>query len=189
VTYSIANNVNWLYKNHNFKFGAEFKQHQYDSDLPEEQATEFEKFDSFTQLLTGNATEADTQYGITAKQFRFRDLGFYMTDTWKLSRRLTLNAGLRYELFMWPTEKNGYIGNFDLEPFQNPVLHPVRRQQRTLRQSDTGLHRSEQRRDDRARSCRWSRRDHAACRQQAHAQRSGPEQLCTKGRPCICDQR
>lgn len=118
VTYSIADNVNWIFKNHNFKFGAEFKQHQYDSDLPEEQATEFEKFDSFTQLLTGNATEADTQYGITAKQFRFRDLGFYLTDNWKLNRKLTINAGLRYELFMWPTEKNGYIGNFDLEPYQ-----------------------------------------------------------------------
>lgn len=119
VTYSIADNVNWLYKSHNFKFGAEFKQHQYDSDLPEEQATEFEKFDSFTQLLTGNATEADTQYGITAKQFRFRDLGFYLTDTWKINQKLTVNAGLRYELFMWPTEKNGYIGNFDLEPYQS----------------------------------------------------------------------
>lgn len=117
VTYSIGNNVNWLFKNHNFKFGGEFKSHQYDSDLPEEQATEFEKFDSFTQLLTGNATEADTQYGITAKQFRFKDLGFYFTDDWKVNRKLTLNVGLRYELFMWPTEKNGFIGNFDLEPY------------------------------------------------------------------------
>lgn len=117
ITYSIANNVNWIFKDHNFKFGGEFKSHQYDSDLPEEQATEFEKFDSFTQLLTGNATEADTQYGITAKEFRFKDLGFYISDTWKISRKLTMNLGLRYELFMWPTEKNGYIGNFDYEPY------------------------------------------------------------------------
>jgi hypothetical protein len=117
VTYSIGDNVNWLYKNHNIKFGGEFKSHAYDSDLPEEQATEFEKFDSFTQLLSGNATEADTQYGITAKQFRFRDLGFYITDDWKINRKLTVNVGLRYELFMWPTEKNGFIGNFDLEPY------------------------------------------------------------------------
>ncbi|HSI89185.1 MAG TPA: TonB-dependent receptor [Pyrinomonadaceae bacterium] len=119
VTYSIADNVNWIFKSHNFKFGAEYKSHAYDSDLPEEQATEFEKFDSFTQLLTGNATEADTQYGITAKEFRFRDVGFYLTDDWKVNRKLTINAGLRYELFMWPTEKNGFIGNFDLEPYQS----------------------------------------------------------------------
>jgi len=117
VTLSIADNVSWNYKNLGLKFGGEFKSHQYDSDLPEEQATEFEKFDSFTQLLTGNATEADTQYGITFKQFRFKDVGLYLAGDWKINRKLTMNAGLRYELFMWPTEKNGFIGNFDLEPW------------------------------------------------------------------------
>ncbi len=117
ITYSIADNVNWIFRNHNFKFGGEFKRHQFDTNLPEEQATEFEKFDSFTQLLTGNATEADTQYGVTDKSFRFTDLGFYITDSWKINSKLTLNLGLRYELFMYPSEKNGRIGNFDLEPF------------------------------------------------------------------------
>lgn len=117
VTYSIGDNVTWTKGNHSFKFGGEYKRHQYDTSLPEEQATEFEKFDSFTQLLTGNATEADTQYGITEKSFQFRDYGFYVADSWKLNRKLSLNLGLRYELFMWPEEKNGRIGNFDLAPF------------------------------------------------------------------------
>ncbi len=117
TTYSIGDNANWMFGNHNIKFGAEFKSHQFQTNLPEEQATEFEKFDSFTQLLTGNATEADTQYGITDKDFRFRDYGFYITDDWKIGRKLTVNVGMRYELFMWPTEKNGRIGNFDLEPY------------------------------------------------------------------------
>lgn len=117
TTFSFGDNVNWIIGKHNIKFGAEYKRHQYQTNLPEEQATEFEKFDSFTQLLTGNATEADTQYGITDKDFRFQDYGFYITDDFKLSRKLSLNLGLRYELFMWPTEKNGRIGNFDLEPF------------------------------------------------------------------------
>ncbi|MGD9629489.1 MAG: TonB-dependent receptor [Pyrinomonadaceae bacterium] len=117
ITYSIGDNVNWTYGNHSIKFGGEYKRHQFDTNLPEEQATEFEKFDSFTQLLTGNATEADTQYGITNKSFRFQDYGLYVTDNWKVNRKLSLNLGLRYELFMWPTEKEGRIGNFDLEPF------------------------------------------------------------------------
>ncbi len=118
VTFSIGDNVNYIRGNHNIKFGGEYKRHSYDTNLPEEQATEFEKFDSFTQLLTGNATEADTQFGITDKSFRFQDYGFYLTDDWKINRKLSLNLGLRYELFMYPTEKNGRIGNFDLEPFQ-----------------------------------------------------------------------
>ncbi len=117
VTYSIGDNVTWTKGSFTLKFGGEYKSHQYDSDLPEEQATEFEKFDSFTQLLTGNATEADTQYGITFKEFRFQDVGLYLATDWKVNRKLTMNFGLRYELFMWPTEKNGYMGNFDLEPW------------------------------------------------------------------------
>ncbi|MBP6211668.1 MAG: TonB-dependent receptor, partial [Pyrinomonadaceae bacterium] len=118
VTYSIGDNASWTTGSHSIKFGGEFKSHQYDTNLPEEQATEFEKFDSFTQFLTGNATEADTQYGITDKSFRFKDFGFYVADDWKITRKLNLNLGLRYELFMWPTEKNGRIGNFDLEPYK-----------------------------------------------------------------------
>lgn len=118
TTYSIGDNVAMTWGNHNLKFGGEYKHHSYDTSLPEEQATEFEKFDSFTQLLTGNATEADTQYGITEKSFRFRDYGFYIADSWKVNRKLTLDLGLRYELFMWPEERGGRIGNFDLAAFE-----------------------------------------------------------------------
>src|SRR5687767_15715670 len=116
-TFSFANNVTWIRGNHTFRFGGDFKRHRYDSSLPEEQATEFEKFDSITQLLTGNATEADTQFGITEKSFRFRDYAGYIADDWKVSKKLTLNLGLRYELFMWPEEKDGRIGNFDFASF------------------------------------------------------------------------
>ncbi len=116
-TFSIGNNVTWIKNNHTFRFGGDFKRHQYDSSLPEEQATEFEKFDSITQLLTGNATEADTQFGITEKSFRFRDYSGFIADDWKVSNKLTLNLGLRYELFMWPEEKQGRIGNFDFSAF------------------------------------------------------------------------
>ena len=117
-TFSLGDNVTWLKDKHTFRFGGDFKRHQYDSSLPEEQATEFEKFDSITQLLTGNATEADTQFGLTEKSFRFRDYSAYFVDDWKVSQRLTLNLGMRYELFMWPTEKDGRIGNFDFNGFE-----------------------------------------------------------------------
>lgn len=118
TTFSVADNAVWTRGKNTFKFGFDFKRHQYDTNLPEEQATEFEKFDSFTQLLTGNATEADTQYGVTDKSFRFQDFGLYFTTDWKLTNKLTVNAGLRYEIFMRPTEKQGRIGNFDLSSFE-----------------------------------------------------------------------
>jgi hypothetical protein len=117
-TYSFSDNLTWIKSKHTFRFGGDFKRHQYDSSLPEEQATEFEKFDSFTQILTGNATEADTQFGITNKTFHFKDYSAYLVDDWKVTRKLTLNLGLRYELFMWPEEKNGRFGNFDFNGFE-----------------------------------------------------------------------
>lgn len=112
-TYSFADNVTYNLNRHSLRFGGEYKSHAFDSALPEEQATEFEKYDNFTQLLRGVATEADTQFGITEKRFRFRDLSAYIADDFKLSQKLTLNIGLRWEWFGWPEERNGFIGNFD----------------------------------------------------------------------------
>ena len=65
------------------------------------------------------ATEADTQFGITDKQFRFNDFNLFMADDWRISRSLTLNLGLRYEFFGLPEEVNGRIGNVDFDALTN----------------------------------------------------------------------
>ncbi|HEY9282224.1 MAG TPA: TonB-dependent receptor [Pyrinomonadaceae bacterium] len=123
-TYSFSDNVTYIRGAHTFKFGGEYKRFKFDTNLPEEQATEFEKFDNFTQLLAGRATEADTQFGITDKSFRFYDLSGFVSDDWKFNRKLTLNLGLRYEFFGTPEEENGQFGNFDpalLTSTENPL--------------------------------------------------------------------
>lgn len=124
TTYSFADNVTYIRGNHSFRFGAEFKRHQFNTALPEEQATEFEKYDNFTQFLRGVTTEADTQFGITEKRFQFRDLSAYIADDWKINNKLTLNLGVRWEWFGWPEEQDGRIGNFDpslVTDFNNPL--------------------------------------------------------------------
>ncbi|HEY0098304.1 MAG TPA: TonB-dependent receptor [Pyrinomonadaceae bacterium] len=123
-TYSLADNLTLIRGAHTLRFGGEFKRFAFDTNLPEEQATEFEKFDNFTQFLAGRATEADTQFGITDKSFRFRDLSGYIADDWKFTRKLTFNLGLRYEYFGTPEERNGQFGNFDpalLSNTENPL--------------------------------------------------------------------
>jgi Carboxypeptidase regulatory-like domain len=123
-TYSFSDNATYIVGRQSLRFGGEFKRHSFDSALPEEQATEFEKYDNFTQFLRGVATEADTQFGITEKRFRFRDVSAYLADDFNFSQKLTLNLGLRWEWFGWPEEKNGYIGNFDpalVTNFDNPL--------------------------------------------------------------------
>jgi hypothetical protein len=113
ASYSVSDTLSYIRSRHSFKMGGEIKIHRFNSALPEEQATEFEKFDNFTQLLRGVATEGDTQFGVTEKQFRMRDLSWFFTDDVKVSRNLTINLGLRWEWFGWPEEKDGRIGNFD----------------------------------------------------------------------------
>ena len=123
-TFSFSDNVTWTRGANTFRFGGEYKRHLYDTNLPEEQATEFEKWENFTQFLTGLATEADTQFGITNKSFRMNDLSFYAATDYKATKRLTLNLGVRYDWFGWPMEKDGRIGNFDFEALtstENPV--------------------------------------------------------------------
>jgi hypothetical protein len=120
TTFSFGDTLSWIRGKHVLRFGGEFKSHRFNSALPEEQATEFEKYDNFTQLLRGVATEADTQFGITEKQFRMRDVSWFATDDFKLNSHLTLQLGLRWEWFGWPEEKHGYIGNFDPSLATNP---------------------------------------------------------------------
>ncbi len=98
---------------HTLRIGGDFKVHGVNTNLPEEQATEFEKIENFQQFLLGLTSEADTQFGFTEKAFRSYDAALYATDDWRVSNRLTLNLGLRWDWFGWPYEKNGFLGNFD----------------------------------------------------------------------------
>jgi hypothetical protein len=123
-TYSVSDTLSWARGEHSIRLGGEWKRHRYDTDLPEEQGVEFEKFASFDQLFRGFAQEADTQFGITPKSFRMHDLSWFVSDDWKVSRKLTLNLGLRWDWFGWPTERDGRFGNFDfsaLSTLENPV--------------------------------------------------------------------
>lgn len=119
-SYSLAHTLSWFRGAHSLRFGAEFKRHYYDTNLPEEQGLEFEKLASFDQLLRGWAQEADTQFGVTQKHFRMSDASWFFADDWKVTRKLTLNLGLRWDWFGWPVERDGRIGNVDFAALKDP---------------------------------------------------------------------
>jgi hypothetical protein len=112
-TFHLSNVLSTTWGTHSVRVGGDFKMHTVRTNLPEEQATEFEKIEHFQQFLLGFTSEADTQFGFTDKHFLMRDVSWFVTDDWRVNNRLSLTAGMRWDWFGWPHEKNGWFGNFD----------------------------------------------------------------------------
>jgi hypothetical protein len=70
-------------------------------------------FQDFNSFLIGNASSSSIGAGINTRQMRLADHSFFIQDDWAPSPGLTVNLGLRYELFLPPFEKNGAIATFD----------------------------------------------------------------------------
>ena len=52
-------------------------------------------------------------------------VGIFAQDTWNASRRMTINAGVRWEPYFGQNLSNGAIYNFSLENFRNNVKSTV----------------------------------------------------------------
>lgn len=70
--------------------------------------------DPMAALLIGVASTIEQDFTLFLPGMRFTEWGMYAQDDWKVSDRLTLNLGLRYELDTVLTEVNNAISNFDV---------------------------------------------------------------------------
>jgi len=77
--------------------------------------------------LLGLPNSALRNIGDTAAIMRQHSYAGYVQDDWKVSSRLTLNLGLRYDYLGWPYSRDNTLGSFDLTTGQylwdgtNPV--------------------------------------------------------------------
>jgi len=120
-TYQLADNVSWVKGRNTFKFGGNFIWRQVDFFNPiagkgffqanssSPWSTGFEQSDMLFGWMN------DYQVGPASAMFHTRswENGFYGQDDYRVNSRLTLNLGLRYDLFTWPTEINNRMANFD----------------------------------------------------------------------------
>jgi len=130
-----ADSVTWSKGRHVFKFGARFvhrdvnftqanvaKGYFWIDDNNEPQYSgfpgQFSGHGTFTgheiAELAGGFTAA-YQIGVFNGYYNTRswETGYYAQDDYRVSRKLTLNLGVRYDLFTWPTETNNKQSNFD----------------------------------------------------------------------------
>jgi hypothetical protein len=112
-------------RRHSMRFGAELKRHEVDVNSPIE-TDGLLQIDTFNDFLLGqnaeqngsplglsNVSNSISGGGIFRRDQRYTDFAAFAQDDVKLTPRLTLNAGLRYEIFGAPIETNGRLANFN----------------------------------------------------------------------------
>jgi hypothetical protein len=72
----------------------------------------FNEVDSLVGLLLGRFDTVSRSFGSTARDMSQRSFGLFVNDDWKASSRLTVSAGLRYDLNLPLREVNNLASNF-----------------------------------------------------------------------------
>ncbi|MBS1852088.1 MAG: TonB-dependent receptor [Acidobacteria bacterium] len=125
-TWDWSEHFSWVKGNHNIKFGGNF-QSAYTNSLRNRARTGmtlgyFSYYapsssgdpiqDAVEELLLGKADSASRNFGDTHRHIFQRSVGFYAQDDWKITPRLNISFGLRYDLNGALGEKDNIASNY-----------------------------------------------------------------------------
>jgi len=103
---------------HNLRVGGEVRHSAWQVDSVNAASFGEIDFATFQDFLTGATEFSYLGTGQSQAEFRTTDFHFFIQDDWRISPRLTLNLGLRYELDLPPYEIQGRVGGFDPALYQ-----------------------------------------------------------------------
>jgi hypothetical protein len=104
--FNIVDNLSYVLGSHQLKFGVDYRR-----TAPISSANQYlssVRFTSKDQVLLARAATGSVSTSIEIRPV-FGNFSAYGQDTWRRSRRLTLEFGIRWEINPPPTEENGYI--------------------------------------------------------------------------------
>ena len=70
-------------------------------------------FDSLTDFLTGSVEDWSLQFGEPARNVSLESYNFFAQDDFRITPRITVNLGVRYDITFPISEKNNLLANFD----------------------------------------------------------------------------
>ena len=112
-----SDTLSWVRNRHNLSFGADVRIVHFDERLGLSNNGAFSFTGQYTgssvgDFLLGDFASASAQIGLGEGLWRSTSLNFFVQDDWKITSRLTLNLGLRYEYdqpFYDPRHHEGYF--------------------------------------------------------------------------------
>ena len=111
-TFQYLGTVGYTRGTHNIKVGAGLTRRQmtsFQSSFPEGLWI----FLDYASLVTGQYVNTQRALQLTPPHLRVWEPSFFVQDDWHVNRKLTLNLGLRYDLFTPFTEVQNQISTFD----------------------------------------------------------------------------
>ena len=128
-TWQETDNLSWVHGKHSMKFGANIIRRQVDFFRPLAGKGYFNMCGNgnnpatisgyeVTDLLIGFVCSYQVGPVLGDSETRNWEMGFYGQDDWRVSRRLTLNLGLRWDVLTWPVEKFNHQANFNINTGQ-----------------------------------------------------------------------
>jgi hypothetical protein len=117
--WQFSDSVSYLKGNHTFKFGGEVLVNQSTNNVtantkgPVRFGNTSNGPQTLQNFFSGNMNRAQFTAGDLLRHLQSQSYGAFAQDDWRLSRTLTFNLGVRYELNTVFTERNNLMGNFD----------------------------------------------------------------------------
>jgi outer membrane receptor protein involved in Fe transport len=116
--FQFSNTLSWIRGGHTWKFGADIRYVRFDERLGLNNNGSFTFDDRYTgnpvsDFVLGHPAAMTAQIGLGVGRWRSQSWNFFVADDWKVSSRLTLNLGLRYEYDTPFAERDGREGYFD----------------------------------------------------------------------------